>query len=87
MGMRFNQLHQLNDDISQKMLTITLETRENDGLLRRRMYAKIPPKVEYALILLGESPTTPLMHFYGWANANMPGIIASKYCYGKAVAS
>jgi DNA-binding HxlR family transcriptional regulator len=57
-------LYQLINGISQKMLTVTLKMLEADRLLTRKMYAQIPPKVEYALTPLGESLVTPLMHFH-----------------------
>jgi DNA-binding HxlR family transcriptional regulator len=84
--LRFNELHQLIDGISQKMLTVTLKMLEADGLLTRKMYAQIPPKVEYALTPLGESLVTPLMHMYDWANTNMPEIKASRERYEKVAA-
>jgi DNA-binding HxlR family transcriptional regulator len=68
------------------MLTGTLKMLEADGLLTRKMYAQIPPKVEYALTPLGESLVMPLMHLYDWANSNMPEIKAARERYEKAVA-
>ncbi len=82
--LRFNELHQLIDGISQKMLTVTLKILETDGLLTRRMYAQIPPKVEYALTPLGESLVAPLMTLYDWANTHMPEIKASRQRHEKA---
>lgn len=82
--LRFNELHQLIDGISQKMLTVTLKTLEADGLVSRRMYPQIPPKVEYALTTLGESLVPPLMTLYDWANAHMPQIKASREQYQSA---
>jgi len=76
--LRFNELHQMIDGISQKMLTVTLKTLESDGLLTRKMYAQIPPKVEYKLTPLGETLVPHLMSLYDWANANMPDIKASR---------
>jgi len=76
--LRFNELHQLIDDISQRMLTVTLKNLEADGLVSRKMYPQIPPKVEYTLTLLGESLVPPLMTLYDWANASMPAIKASR---------
>jgi DNA-binding HxlR family transcriptional regulator len=76
--LRFNELHQLIDTISQRMLAVTLKTLEADGLVSRKMYAQIPPKVEYTLTPLGESLVPPLMTLYDWANASMPAIKASR---------
>jgi DNA-binding HxlR family transcriptional regulator len=83
--LRFNELHQLIAGISQKMLTVTLKTLEADGLVSRKMYAQIPPKVEYTLTELGCSLVPPLMQLYDWANAHMPEIKASREQYQKAV--
>lgn len=76
--LRFNELHQLIDTISQRMLTVTLKALEADGLVSRKMYPQIPPKVEYTLTPLGESLVPPLMTLYEWANRSMPAIRASR---------
>jgi DNA-binding HxlR family transcriptional regulator len=81
--LRFNELHQLIDGISQRMLTVTLKTLEADGLLERKMYPQIPPKVEYTLTTLGESLVPPLMTLYDWANAHMPEIKLSRQRFVK----
>ena len=47
--MRFNALQKNIPDISQKMLTVTLRTLEEDGFVRRQVYAEVPPRVEYSL--------------------------------------
>jgi DNA-binding HxlR family transcriptional regulator len=79
--LRFNALHQLIDNISQKMLTVTLKTLEADGLVLRKMYPQIPPKVEYTLTPLGDSLVPPLMTLYDWANKSMPEIKAARARY------
>ncbi|NCD68356.1 winged helix-turn-helix transcriptional regulator [Mucilaginibacter agri] len=76
--LRFNELHNLIETISQRMLTVTLKTLEADGLIARKMYAQIPPKVEYSLTELGQSLVPPLMSLYEWANVSMPAIKASR---------
>lgn len=79
--MRFNQLHHEIGDISQKMLTVTLKSLEADGLVTRKVYAEIPPKVEYTLT---ERGTTLLPHLEGlaeWATTHMQGIYASRERY------
>jgi len=81
--LRFNELHQLIDTISQRMLAVTLKTLEADGLVSRKMYPQIPPKVEYTLTPLGESLVPPLMTLYDWANASMPAIKASRERFQK----
>jgi len=81
--LRFNELHQLIDDISQRMLAVTLKALETDGLVSRKMYAQIPPKVEYTLTPLGESLVPPLMNLYHWANESMPAIKESRERFQK----
>lgn len=51
--MRFNQLTSTIGDISQKMLTVTVRTLEADGLVSRKIYPEIPPRVEYSLTPMG----------------------------------
>lgn len=85
--LRYNELHNFVKGISQKMLTVTLKTLEADGLVSRKMYPQIPPKVEYKLTPLGESLVVPLMHLYEWANAHMPEIKASRERYEKGTAA
>ena len=46
---RFNQLRKLIPDISTKMLSSTLSVLEADGLVSRKVYPEVPPRVEYAL--------------------------------------
>lgn len=52
---RFNELKKDLDGISQKVLTDSLRSMENDGIVTRTVYAEVPPRVEYALSPLGES--------------------------------
>lgn len=79
--MRFNQLHHEIGDISQKMLTVTLKNLEADGLLTRKVYAEIPPKVEYTLTERGTSLLPHLAALAGWAMTHMQGIYASRERY------
>lgn len=58
---RFNELKRDLDGISQKVLTDSLRSMENDGIITRTIYPEIPPKVEYALSELGES-MRPIIH-------------------------
>ena len=51
--MRFNELDKSIVDISQKMLTSTLQVLEKDGFIKRTIYPEVPPKVEYNLTELG----------------------------------
>ena len=52
---RFNELKKNLDGISQKVLTDSLRSMEEDGIITRTVYPEVPPRVEYALSELGES--------------------------------
>ena len=64
--MRFGELQRAIPDISQKMLTVTLRTLEQDGIVNRRAYAQIPPKVEYSLTSRGQSLLPRLNALIDW---------------------
>lgn len=81
--LRFNELNQTIGNISQKMLTVTLKTLEADGLVARKMYPQIPPKVEYSLTALGESLLPAIAGLTAWAQQNMPAVLASRARYKK----
>lgn len=52
---RFNELKKDLEGISQKVLTDSLRSMEEDGIITRTVYPEVPPRVEYALSDLGES--------------------------------
>lgn len=52
---RFGELRKSLDGISQRVLTENLRALENDGLLTRRVFAEVPPRVEYSLNKTGLS--------------------------------
>ncbi len=64
---RFGELHKSLNGITQKMLTQQLRELERDGIILRKVYLQIPPKVEYSLSPLGQSlrPILDLMHQWG----------------------
>ncbi|GAB1544086.1 transcriptional activator HxlR [Scytonema sp. NUACC21] len=64
---RFGELQRSLDGITQKMLTQQLREMEEDGIIHRKVYPQIPPKVEYSLTPLGESlqPILYAMHEWG----------------------
>lgn len=68
---RFNELRRMIGGISQKMLTQTLRDLERDGLVRRTIYAEIPPRVEYELTQLGHTLCAPLGSLTQWAHQHM----------------
>ena len=52
---RFNELRKSLDGISQKVLTDSLRSMEEDGIITRTVFPEVPPRVEYALSNLGEA--------------------------------
>ena len=64
--MRFNSLHKHIPDISQKVLTSTLRSLEADGFVSRKIYAEVPPRVEYTLTELGRSMSPILDAMARW---------------------
>lgn len=52
---RFNELKKDLDGISQKILTSSLRSMEEDGIIVRTVYPEVPPRVEYSLSEMGES--------------------------------
>lgn len=76
--MRFNELQKNIDGISQKMLTSTLKTLESHGLVSRKVYAEVPPKVEYRLTTLGLSLMEPLTTLINWTLEHADEIIAHR---------
>ncbi|MGX1320590.1 DNA-binding HxlR family transcriptional regulator [Bradyrhizobium sp. USDA 377] len=63
---RFNELKRLIGGVSQQMLTRTLKSLEQDGMVSRRVHATVPPQVEYSLTDLGASLAEPLMQLATW---------------------
>lgn len=66
---RFNELKRDLTGISQKVLTDSLRSMENDGLITRTVYPEVPPHVEYSLSEIGESmrPIIKAMELWGTA--------------------
>jgi len=78
---RFNELKRMVDGISQRMLTLNLRGLERDGLVRRTMFATIPPRVDYELTELGKSLCMPIIALGQWAEANFDTIEASRAAF------
>ena len=72
---RFGTLLRTLPDISQKMLTVTLRTLEEDGLVVRTVYPEIPPRVEYRLTARAQSLLPHIHALIGWAQEHMQEIL------------
>lgn len=72
---RFNAIGKAIPDISPKVLTDTLKHLEADGLVSRKLYAEIPPRVEYSLTELGRSLMPVFGELISWAVTNFDKIV------------
>jgi len=79
--MRFNEINQQIGDISQKMLTVTLRSLEADGLVSRKLFPEIPPRVEYELTSLGRSLLPLIDNLASWAAEHMDLIMKNRKKY------
>lgn len=68
---RFNEILHYISHISQRTLTTQLRELENDGLITRKIYAEVPPKVEYSITAKGKSLAPILELMCEWGEANM----------------
>lgn len=78
---RFNQLRKLIPDISTKMLSSTLSVLEADGLVSRKVYPEVPPRVEYALTSTGQSLVPLILQLTEWAQSHMQSILKHRKDY------
>ncbi len=69
--LRFNEINKLLPSVTQRMLTKQLRELEKDNLINRKVYAEVPPKVEYSLTLKGDSVIPVLEALCDWGE---------KYC-------
>ncbi len=67
--LRFGEL-QRGVNISQKVLTQQLKELEKDGLVRRQVFAEVPPRVEYSLSAYGQTLQPVLEALYHWGRAH-----------------
>jgi DNA-binding HxlR family transcriptional regulator len=75
---RFSEIKRQVNGISQRMLTLTLRGLERDGLVTRKVFPTIPPRVEYRLSDLGCSLCAPVMALGKWALAHIGEIDAAR---------
>lgn len=68
---RFNEMRRRIPCVTQRMLTNQLRELEVDGLIARRVYPQVPPKVEYSLSPLGRSLEPILVALGSWGESNM----------------
>lgn len=81
---RFNELGRMIPDISTRVLSTTLKALEADGLIDRKVYAQVPPKVEYTLTDTGRSLIPLLVQLMEWAQRNMKNVMTNRRRYESA---
>jgi DNA-binding HxlR family transcriptional regulator len=85
--MRFNQLGRTLPGVTQKMLTQTLRTLERDGLVTRRVFPTVPPRVEYDLTALGHEAGRLTVHIGVWALAHVDQIVTARAAFDHQAAA
>ena len=75
---RFKELQRQIPDISQKSLTQTLRTLEEDGFVSREVFPEVPPRVEYSLTPRALSFLPLVENMSNWAKENMEEIIKDR---------
>ena len=69
--LRTGELQRAIEEVSPKVLTQTLRAMERDGLIDRRVFPVVPPRVEYELTDMGRSVLKPLRDLCHWAKAHV----------------
>ncbi|MFV0326684.1 MAG: winged helix-turn-helix transcriptional regulator [Bacteroides xylanisolvens] len=83
--LRFSEISKALEDISQKMLTSTLRLLEADGIISRKMYAEIPPRVEYELTELGQDLLPNIRNLIEWGHENIEVIQRNRKAFEKGI--
>ncbi|MGF6774078.1 DNA-binding HxlR family transcriptional regulator [Paraburkholderia sp. GAS199] len=78
---RFGELRRLVPDISQRMLTQTLQELQRDGYVNRRVFPTKPPGVEYSLTELGHSMFDALHVLIKWAESNHAAVTMARQAF------
>ncbi|NMM46659.1 winged helix-turn-helix transcriptional regulator [Rhodospirillaceae bacterium KN72] len=69
--LRFNEIRRRIPSVTQRMLTNQLRELEDDGLVHRKVYAQVPPKVEYSMTELGRSLAPIISALKVWGDENI----------------
>src|SRR6184192_3282860 len=80
---RFNELRRRIGGVTQKMLTKTLRELEENGFVSRRIYAEVPPRVEYTLTPLGHSLVKVLDTVKDWADRHAGDVLVARQRFAR----
>ena len=84
---RTSELRRQIGGISEKMLIQTLRRLERNGLVQRRAYAEVPPRVEYALTPLGKSLSGPITVLNQWVGRHLPELSTAQREFDRRAAA
>ncbi len=73
--LRFNEIHRLMSDCSQKMLSQTLKNLEQSHLVHREVYPEVPPRVEYSLTETGRSLMPAISSLIEWGKEHFNEVV------------
>lgn len=76
--LRFNELMRALQGVTQKVLTSQLRELEDDGIVSRKIYAEVPPRVEYSLTPLGETLVPVLNKLEEWAQVHATELLEAR---------
>jgi len=76
--LRFNELMRALQGVTQRVLTHQLRELEDDGLVSRKIYAEVPPRVEYSLTELGQTLIPVLDQLEQWAEEHSTEILSAR---------
>jgi DNA-binding HxlR family transcriptional regulator len=76
--LRFSDINRLLPKITHKVLTTQIRELEEDGIVHRKVFPEVPPRVEYSLTNLGESLMPIVLMMYEWGKENIKYYAATK---------
>jgi DNA-binding HxlR family transcriptional regulator len=77
---RFGELRRILLNVSQRTLTNQLRELESDGVIKRHVYAQVPPKVEYSLSERGQTLVPLLVSMKEWGEVYLDGKLLPPDC-------
>jgi DNA-binding HxlR family transcriptional regulator len=82
--LRFSEIKNGIQGISQRMLTVTLRHLERDGLIVRHYFPEVPPRVEYELSAMGKDMLSALEPFTQWIGTHWSAIERARESFDKS---
>jgi len=82
-SLRYNELTRAVTGISQRMLTLTLKRLEENGLVKRTIFATVPPRVDYELTPMGRTLIEPLRSLLDWSLEHRAAMAEARRVYAR----